>query len=222
MDVFLLRSHSLALPYLTAPSISFLIHLSPSAYISLIRNSVEQSAYPFLDISPVHLRKGLNNITKGVTLATLRLEQLPGAPLYPGSISMPDVTSRPTFPLCPSASRLDHLFPHVDNFGVALNTPGATPSEPPYAWILDFTGNGKRSGVVMNQSRMKEIELVVNPLSVGNALGAVADMLSPGSWIDLLVSYNYELRSVLINVQLNPDKSVSAGRYTALYVGHAS
>ncbi len=101
---------------------------------------------------------------------------------------MPDVTSRPTFPLCPSASRLDHLFPHVDNFGVALNPPGTTSSEPPYAWLLDFTESGKRSGIVMSQSRMKEIELVINPLSVGNALGDVADMLSPGSWIDLLVS----------------------------------
>lgn len=147
-----------------------------------------------LDISSARLQRGLNNISSGVTLATLRLEQLPGAPLYPGSMSMPNVTSRPTFPLYPSASRLDHLFPHIDNFGVALNHGGTTSTEPPYAWILDFTEDGKRKGVVMSQSRLKEIELVINPLGVGNTLHGVADMLSLGSWIDLLVCYYYMSR----------------------------
>jgi hypothetical protein len=52
--------------------------------------------------------------------------------------------------------------------------------------MLDFTQGGKRRGVVMSQSRMKAIELVVNPLAVGHNLSAMGDTAA-GSWIDLLV-----------------------------------
>jgi hypothetical protein len=57
-----------------------------------------------------------------------------------------------------------------------------------YVWMLDFTDGGKNPGVVMSQSRMRDIELVVNPLGGIDGLNSVG-MISfgTGSWVDLLV-----------------------------------
>lgn len=193
LDIFLLRSHSLPLPYLTMPSISFLTYLSPLAYLSLVRNGTDQlmdgdEGLP-LDISISSLRSHLNTVTDGVTIAVLYVEKLSEAHLYPASMSMPNVTARPTFPLVSSASDFDHSFPQVDGFGVEVTSQDQTPQSEPYAWVLDFTEGGKRSGVVLSQSRMKAIELVVNPLGGGDGLSNVSDILSfgTGSWVDLLV-----------------------------------
>lgn len=95
---------------------------------------------------------------------------------------MPNVTSHPSFPLSPSASEFDHVFPQL-NYGAS---PG---SEASYAWMLDFTQDGSRRGIVMSRSRMKAIELVVNPLAVGNNLNAMGGAAVCGSWIDLLVGH---------------------------------
>ena len=111
---------------------------------------------------------------------------------------MPNVTTRPTFPLTPAVSELDHNFPQFgDNFGVAVNSHDSTAFSGPYTWVLDFTESGKRPGVVTSQSRMKEIELVVNPLGGIDSLNGVSEMLSFGtlSWVDLLV------RSCLLRTQ---------------------
>lgn len=190
LDIFLLRSHSLPLPYLTVPSMSFLTHISPSAYLSLISNAPRKTTTDvnFLDISPARLKDALKTISKGVTIATLYLQQLSGAHLYPGSMSMPNVTSRPTFPLCPSAANYDHTFPQLDtSFSMALSHSGSSP-DVQYAWVLDFTEGGKKRGIVVNQSRMKAIELVVNPIGVGNDFNTITDAVSHASWVDLLVN----------------------------------
>jgi len=107
--------------------------------------------------------------------------------------------------LAPAVSELDHNFPQFgDNFGVAVDSHDSTAFSGPYTWVLDFTESGKRPGVVTSQSRMKEIELVVNPLGGIDSLNGVSEMLSFGtlSWVDLL---------------LNPGATVSPERYTALY-----
>jgi len=196
LDIFLLRSHSLPLPYLTMPSISFLTYLSPLAYLSLVRNGTDQlmdddEGLP-LDISISSLRSHLNTITGGITIAVLYVEKLSEAHLYPASMSMPNVTARPTFPLVSSASDFDHSFPQLDGF---VTSQDQTPQSEPFAWVLDFTEGGKRSGVVLSQSRMKAIELVVNPLGGGDGLSHVSDILSfgTGSWVDLLVRKFYFL-----------------------------
>ena len=57
------------------------------------------------------------------------------------------------------------------------------------SWLLDFTAGGKYPGVVVSQSRMREIELVVNPFGGIDNMGDVPMMsFGTGSWIDLLVS----------------------------------
>ncbi|KAJ3518125.1 hypothetical protein NLJ89_g42 [Agrocybe chaxingu] len=206
LDIFLLRAHSLPLLYLMMPSISFLTYLSPAAYLSLRRKAPITNTFKVEDDSPPidftfnDLQPHISSMTKGVTIATLFLDKLSEAHLYPPSMSMPNITARPSFPLSPSASEVDHPFPQQDDFG--LHSDSSPPQ--PYTWVLDFTVGGKKDGVVMSQSRMKAIELVVNPLGGDDDLSGVTDMLSfgTGSWVDLL---------------LNPRNPVSPERYTALY-----
>ena len=175
---------------------SFLTYLSPLAYLSLLHNSKGQeqetdNSFPPLDLTLPQLRSHLISLNKGVTIATLSLEKLSEAHLYPSSMAMPNVTTRPTFPLVPAVSELDHNFPQFgDNFSVAIDSHDSNAAfSAPYTWVLDFTHGGKRPGVVTSQSRMKEIELVVNPLGGIDSLNGVSEMLSFGTmgWIDLLV-----------------------------------
>ena len=174
---------------------SFLTYLSPLAYLSLLHDSKGQAqetddSFPPLDLTISQLRLRLTSLNKGVTIATLSLEKLSEAHLYPSSMAMPNVTTRPTFPLVPAVSELDHNFPQFgDNFSVAVDSQDSSAFSGPYTWVLDFTHGGKRSGVVTSQSRMKEIELVVNPLGGTDSLNDVSEMLSFGTvgWIDLLV-----------------------------------
>ncbi|KAF8971056.1 hypothetical protein BDZ97DRAFT_1787474 [Flammula alnicola] len=175
LDIFLLRSHSLPLPYLISPSVSFLIYLSPLSYLSLSHKAKDFT----LKDSPF----------EGLSFSDIKsyLRSLPKAHLYPPSMSMPNITARPTFPLVASASDLDHSFPQLDSFGMDAN------SSAPFAWVLDFTAGGKLPGVIMSQSRMKAIELVVNPLGGGDGWAV---------WVDHL---------------LNPGNAASPERYTTLY-----
>ncbi len=168
---------------------SFLTHVSPSAYFSLINNTPRKTTeVNFLDISLPELKDALKTISKGVTIATLYLQLLPGAHLYPGSMSVPNVTSRPTFLLCPSAANYDHTFPQMDtSFSMALSHSGSS-TDVQYAWILDFTEGGKKRGIVMSQSRMKAVELVVNPIGVGNDFNTITDTRCHASWVDFLVN----------------------------------
>ena len=175
---------------------SFLTYLSPLAYLSLLHDSKGQEqketddSFPPLDLTLQQLRLRLTSLNKGVTIATLSLENLSEDHLYPSSMAMPNVTTRPTFPLVPSVSDVDHNFPQFgDNFGVVVDSHDSNAFSGPYTWVLDFTHGGKRPGVVTSQSRMKEIELVVNPLGGIDSLNGVSEMLSFGTvgWIDLLV-----------------------------------
>jgi hypothetical protein len=176
---------------------SFLTYLSPLAYLTLLHDSNDQEqketddGFPPLDLTLQQLRLHLTSLNnKGVTIATLSLEKLSEAHLYPSSMAMPNVTTRPTFPLVPAVSELDHNFPQFgDDFGVAVETQDSNAFSGPYTWVLDFTHGGTRPGVVTSQSRMKEIELVVNPLGGIDSLNGVSEMLSFGTvgWIDLLV-----------------------------------
>ncbi|GLB37276.1 hypothetical protein LshimejAT787_0403270 [Lyophyllum shimeji] len=209
LDIFLLRSHALPLPYLTSPSVSFLVHLSPLAYLALLKTPANQepsqdtSKLPQLDI-PVHtLRAHIPSVEQGVALATLSLVNARAGQVFPAAMSMPTFTARPTFPLAPQASDLEHTFPQtLDTSGSMMVTDKAN-ANGQYTWMLDFTNGGKNPGIVMSQARMREIELVVNPLGGIDTLNPVSMMsFGTGSWVDLL---------------LNSQASVSPERYTALY-----
>ncbi|KAJ6558539.1 hypothetical protein DFH09DRAFT_1037086 [Mycena vulgaris] len=196
LDIYLLRSHALPLPYLISPSITFLVYVSPNAYLTLKTSSSPvpepESNLPKLDIPFDQLRTYLSTPRKGATMATLLLSPLSDSQLFPASLSMPSLISRPTFPLVPSGSELEHVFPQTAELT----------NDSQHVWILDFTHGGKFPGVVVSQSRLREIELVVNPLSGMDAMNPVMMSFGTGSWVALL---------------LNPSNPISSERYTALY-----
>ncbi|KAG5646798.1 hypothetical protein DXG03_002175 [Asterophora parasitica] len=207
LDIFLLRSHALPLPYLTSPSISFLVYLSPLAYLTLLRRPAGPTAIqddqklPQFDISLATLRRNISSIPQGVALVTLSLNAAHSGQVFPATMAMPTFTARPTFPLVPQGSDLEHVFPKTVGQSNSITLSG-DPGQ--YTWMLDFTNGGKNLGIVMSQSRMREIELVVNPLGGIDTLNTVTMMsFGTGSWVDLL---------------LNSEASVSPERYTALYV----
>lgn len=177
LDIFLLRSHALPLPNLTSPSTSFLTYLSPLAYLSLLRSSPPHSepvlSLPQYDIPVLYLRKQLskNPRPSGITIGTLSLHTSSAQHLSSSS-----ATSRPNFPLVPIGADFDDQFPQTKS-----------PAPPHYAWYLDFTENGLYPGVVMSQSKMREIEVLLNRSQTPeNPL--LPTSLGIRSWVDLLVT----------------------------------
>ncbi|KAK0504986.1 hypothetical protein EDD18DRAFT_320630 [Armillaria luteobubalina] len=208
LDIFLLRAHALPLPYLMSPCISFLIHLSPASYLRLLRQSSDDIVadpvphLPQLDIPLSRIRTFLSSRPQtGVAIATLTLSPEPDFHSS-ASVSMPALNARPIFPLVPGGIELEHLFPQT--FDSPLDLHGEPFSKP--SWILDFTQGGSRPGVVMSQSRMREIELVVNPLSSIDQLDNIMSF-GTGSWVDILFNPS----------EADPSSPVSPERYTSIY-----
>ncbi|TFL03692.1 hypothetical protein BDV98DRAFT_396960 [Pterulicium gracile] len=162
LDVFLLRSHALPLPFLASVFMSFLVHLSPRAYLQLKRSS-SASDGPW-DIPTSSLTSFLSAHPRppGTVCAELKLvkrTQDAAADFHMGSTRPSISQDVPT----------DHTFPTVEN----------------YSWTLDFTGNGDpRKGVVTCQSRLKEIETVVHGSGLDVLPGA---SFGASSWVDLLL-----------------------------------
>lgn len=211
LDIYLMRAHSLPLPYTNSPTMSFLIHISPLSYLTLLRSSPSQtrqsSSGSSIDIPVPHLRTYLNSHPKppGVTLASLHLVQQAQSQIHMSedSMEMPPLSTRPTFPLLSTPEETGYAFPGPQSQPQSQGEESAETLR--YRWDLDFTEGGRSRGMVMAQSRMHEIEIIVNPFG-GMTAGGMGGMMSfgGGSWVDLL---------------LNPDASnlVSPERYTAVY-----
>ncbi|KAI0373267.1 hypothetical protein BV20DRAFT_938026 [Pilatotrama ljubarskyi] len=206
LDIFLLRSHALPLPYLTSPSISFLTYLSPLAYLKLLRTAPASAPVtnhlPKLDIPFQHLRSSLTSHPRpeGVTTATLVLSPTAPPAYHADSMSMSALDTRPSNSLVPNAADMEHVFP------AAREAQG--PQGQQFTWILDFTAGGKYPGVVMSQSRMHEVELVVNPFSgIDHVENVQVISFGTGSWVDLLLS---------------SQSPISPERYTAVYTSPTS
>ncbi|KAJ7755727.1 hypothetical protein DFH07DRAFT_743050 [Mycena maculata] len=196
LDIYLLRCHALPLPYLVSPSISFLVYTSPQVYLSLKTSTLPPPStnLPKLDIPFDQIRSYFSTHRKGATLATLRLSSLSDSQLFPASLSMTSLISRPTFPLVPAGADLEHVFPQTAEL--------TTDADVQHVWVLDFTHGGEFPGVVVSQSRMREMELVIHPLSGIDPDNPVMMSFGTGSWVALL---------------LNPSNPISSERYTALY-----
>ena len=112
---------------------------------------------------------------------------------------MEALAARPTFILHEAGAKVDAVF------SLPLDAPGAFAS---YRWFLDFTDGGKHPGVVMSQSRMREIETIVNPLGTGFSPVDAMPLLGlvSGSWVDLLVCVECCVINVLLigNARLGP------------------
>ncbi|THH20790.1 hypothetical protein EW146_g649 [Bondarzewia mesenterica] len=177
LDIFLLRGHALPLPYLTSPSLSLLIHLSPRTYLSLLRNlsapDLPSPSLPAISLPFSHLRRLLASRTPltGATFATLSIRPLKTQLRPPAASGLPLLSNRPSFPLISAAAAFDYAFPIPQGVG---------PDEQ-CVWVLDFTASGRKRGVVMSQSRMGGIEAIVNPLSAINHMsgGGMITYISP-------------------------------------------
>ncbi|KAJ7287378.1 hypothetical protein C8J57DRAFT_1430963 [Mycena rebaudengoi] len=175
LDIYLMRCHALPLPYLASPSISFLVYASPQVYLSLNRTAppspLEPTNLPKLDIPFQQMRSYLSTRRSGATTATLLLSTLSDTQLFPASLSMPSLIARPTFHLVPGGAEIEHVFAQTAEVA----------NEPQHVWMLDFTHNG-------DQSRMREIELVLNPISAMEPPTASLGSFGTGSWVELLLN----------------------------------
>ncbi|KAG1751625.1 uncharacterized protein EDB91DRAFT_1045359 [Suillus paluster] len=174
----LLTQHALPLPFLVTPSLSFLVWLSPRAYLQLLRSSPssKQAFMWNVDIPITHLKTALLDTLEDVAIATLRL--VPCAEVATSNINSSDVPG-------------DHTLL----------------SSPSHMWVLDFTAKLPQNGVVMSQNRMRVVQGIVESRTVDlNSMGSmssIGSMSSLGnmsnmnfgdfagtSWLDLLVNKN--------------------------------
>ncbi|KZT65973.1 hypothetical protein DAEQUDRAFT_675902 [Daedalea quercina L-15889] len=212
LDIFLTRAHALPLPYLTGPSVSFLVYAAPLTYLTLLRAAPSASpqhpsspSLPRIDVPFNVLRPLLTSHPrpKSVTVASLVLSSSGTIGPDADAMNIADFSARPTFPLFPSGAQVDRALPQVSQVPGVMRL-AADSSSPTPNWVLDFTEGGKYPGVVMCQSRMREIELLMNPLSGMDQLHGVHQMaFGMGSWLDLL---------------LNPENPISPERYTTTHV----
>ncbi|KAI0044331.1 hypothetical protein FA95DRAFT_1497228 [Auriscalpium vulgare] len=199
LDILLLRGHALPLPYLHSPTLSFLVHISPLTYLSLKRSAPAVPpvpALPPIDIPFAHLRTvlGSHPNLRGATTVTLSLAPVKTSIRPPPSADIPTLTQRPTFALAPAAVAFQHTLP----------VSAEAPDSDQHLWTLDFTRGGASRGVVMSQSRMRDIEVVVNPLSqLGHMTNADSMTFGTGSWVDLLLN--------------PPSTPISPEHYSAVY-----
>ncbi|KAH7913662.1 hypothetical protein BJ138DRAFT_1145454 [Hygrophoropsis aurantiaca] len=166
----LLTRVPLPLPYLQVPAISFLVWLSPHAYLQLLRSapSNSPSTSPKLDVPTSHITSflGMNVPVDGAVVATLKL--------VPSSNAPHNVSS--------DAS--DHTFP----------------SSPRHAWILDFTSNSRGGIVITQTRARALLKIIGGIQSNDNSPSAagippfafgmpVQTPVNGGpNWLDLLLN----------------------------------
>ncbi|KAF7375971.1 hypothetical protein MSAN_00011700 [Mycena sanguinolenta] len=142
-------------------------------------------------------------VSPGITFAVyvspqvyLSLKKSPPSPSSPPESNLPKLD-------IPFDQLRSHLSTYPKGATLATLTAELTnENDAQHVWILDFTHGGKFPGVVVSQSRMREMELVVHPLSGMDAMGLGMMSFGTGSWVALL---------------LNPSNPVSSERYTAVY-----
>lgn len=193
LDLFLQRAHALPFLYLSSPSLCFLVYLSPFAYFTALQRRGNKPDIDHenakVDIPMSEIKSLIKTTQRGISLATLKLIESPYPSIFPNA--MPMATTRPSFPLVSRGNDLDHTFPQLSDPTLQLTTPVDTPSEH-NAWVLDFTNNGRQRGIVMTQTRMRDILSIVNPLGGSDNIRSVPMMaFGTGSWVDLLVSWGW-------------------------------
>jgi hypothetical protein len=147
----LLTQHALPLPFLVTPSLSFLVWLSPRAYLQIFRSSPssKQPSIWNIDVPIAHLKTSLQDIPEDVTIATLKL--VPSTDVISPAIDSSDASG-------------DH---------VLLNAPS-------HMWVLDFTAKLPQNGVVMSQNRMRVIQGIIESHAIDLNSG-IRNMSSMGS-----------------------------------------
>jgi len=149
LDKFLTQ-HALPLPFIVTPSLSFLVWLSPRAYLQILRSSPssKQPSTWNIDIPITHLKASLQDMPEDVTIATLKL--IPSTEVASAKINLPSDASGDHFLL----------------------------TAPSHMWVLDFTAKLPQNGVVMSQNRMRVIQGIVelHSIDLNSGLGNMSGM----------------------------------------------
>lgn len=183
-----MRAHSLPLPYLTVPSLSFLVHVSPRAYLTLLRKAstaptTSNALLPSLDVPFSSLRPFVGSHPRPAGVTTANLYFSSSHESHNSNTNPPNeytLVVRPTFALVSTGDRKEIYFPTVND--ILKKTHG---------YILDFTDGGRHPGVIMSQMRMHEIQLVLDPIE---ELETTVQVDTPvvqvvaHTWVDMLVS----------------------------------
>lgn len=155
-----LAQRALPILYFDTLSLSFLVWLSPLAYLRLLRSSPPRAVVGPIDISLAHLKDSLAKNSEGATIVSLRL--------VPSS----DILSTTTMALADDHN--SHTFPSTSS----------------HSWVLDFSSRPYPShgGIVVSQSRMRAIQNILGVdmtadylmgmgvptgTSVGNGMGSM-------------------------------------------------
>lgn len=168
---------------------------------------------PKLDIPFSLIRAYAGRRPRPAGLTTVHLVLTPsGDAAFAGGespVGMEALAVRPTFPLAPWDEQKDVYFP-----ALAGAHKGA------HGYVLDFTDGGAAPGVVMSQSRMKEIEMVLNPFGGMESQVPIMGTTAPQSWVDMLVSGRGALGGADADqrMQLSPHSHLSPEYYTTVYV----
>ncbi|KAH7888628.1 hypothetical protein F5I97DRAFT_1925147 [Phlebopus sp. FC_14] len=156
----MLAQRVLPIAYLNTPSTSFLVWLSPLAYLQLARSSSShqlKTVSASIDIPLAHLMTSLSNQLDGATIPSLRL-----------------VPSTDIFNIGPPPEgQNDHIFPAVLS----------------HTWVLDFTrpscSDATRKGVIVSQTRMRAIQSIIGGDMDANILMNLgtppAESVTPGN-----------------------------------------
>ena len=195
LDIFLTRAHGLPLPYLTGGGLSFLVHASPLGYMRLSPATEDDPPSDVFDVPISRIRSTLKNdvspalvhpIDDNLTWATVSLEPLLTDTAY--TFGMP-VGLRPAFEvrvnLESEVEKGAHILPrHRPENGTS------------YGWMVTIEGGG----VVMSESRMRDIQHILG-LSSEHLHGYLGvRYLWAGSWVDLLVSKQAQRNRFLTRV----------------------
>lgn len=183
-----MRAHSLPLPYLTVPSLSFLVHVSPRAYLTLLRNAstvptTSNALLPTLDVLFSSLRPFVGSHPRPAGVTTANLYFSSSHESRNSNTNPPNeypLVVRPTFALVSSGDQKEIQFPTVNDI-----------SKKTHGYILDFTDDGRYPGVIMSQMRMQEIQLVLNPIvdfETTVQVDAPVVQVVAHTWVDMLVS----------------------------------
>jgi hypothetical protein len=196
LDIFVLQSHGLPLPYLASISITFLVHLSPVGYLTIFQQRKDKEKVISttdqwkIDLPLTSIREHLQVAGEmrrsfaGVSCVDLKLENaanLETAASGLGSleIKMDTNIDAADFSQLDQNENFDDLVFPLPQSILSDLTPGKS-----YAWMLDFGDQP----IVLSKSRLRRIQALLDPLrpnSLDPSHGIpFRDLVS---WTDLLV-----------------------------------
>lgn len=197
LDIFLLRGHGLPLPNIVSPSLSFLVHISPRAYLGLVKSSSSSdsdvSTIP-LDVQSDSVQRLMlhgssldKSLVNQYTMATLTLDPSGGSSVKPSPVG-----EVPNFDLLDGSSSddiqsrvsVDHLN-HA--FGISATNVGETSVK---ADVLEAAYYLDIGGVCMRREAMARLALgtgaAIHDHDPFGIMQPITTYASP-HWVDLIV-----------------------------------